>query len=431
MRNRIFSWTILLVFLAAMSPLLVLHSPPEVSATGGPLAAFTYNPCVMCAVVGDLVFFNGNWSISQQGDIVSYAWDFGDGTQLKTTSSSTSHDYALPGSGMWQVTLTVQDSTGQTDTISQSVVFNVHPEFTFQPRKPSAGQPVTFNASSSQIYNPSSILLFEWTFGDGGSGSGKQVVHSYTAAGLYRISLTLETSQGNAQTSKTIAVTPPTTGQNMILRSTFGIAYYNNSGQLTVQPASLFVNMTVKGSNSTGTIFNINSGQIIIGPSPTLAVERNFTATSGQAFQSSNGRLTVTAQMIEVYPCQQQQPPCMVPNVIYQLYLTGPSRTVSTSSNFAFFTRLFGFLYNSQTKIGLFFVAGIAPGDLDEDRRVNVSDLVVVAHNIGQDTLRSSMKEASVSPSGYSSEYYADVNGDGVVNIVDFVLVASSFGASY
>src|SRR2546427_10261336 len=178
MRNRIFSWTILLVFLAAMSPLLVLHSPPEVSATGGPLAAFTYNPCVMCAVVGDLVFFNGNWSISPQGGIVSYAWDFGDGTPLfKTTSSSTSHDYTLPDSGMWQVTLTVQDSTGQTDTISQSVVFNVHPEFTFQPRKPSAGQTVTFNASNSHISNPSSILLFERAFGDRRSGSRKQGVH--------------------------------------------------------------------------------------------------------------------------------------------------------------------------------------------------------------------------------------------------------------
>jgi len=389
-------------------------------------------------VVGDLIFFNGNWSISPNGPITSYTWDFGDGTPLvKTTAPSTSHDYNLPGSGMWQVTLTVQDTTGQTDSISQPVMFNVHPDFTFQPQKPAVGQQVEFNASSSQIFLSTSLLAFQWSFGDGASGSGRLVVHTYTAAGLDRVSLTIQTSQGNAQISKTLTVggspPPPPPPLSVILRSVFGIAFYNSSGKIIIQPASLFLNMTVKGTNSTGTIFNISAGQITIGPSSTLAVQRNFTVTSGQAFQSNSGRLTITAVMAEIYSCQMQQPPCLVPSPIYQLFLTGPSRLVSSPTNdsLAFFTRLFGFLYNSQTRIGLSFVVGIAPGDLDEDGRVDISDLAIVASSFGADTTRTSMTAPNTSSMGYSNAYYADVDGDGRVDIGDMAIVARSFGQTY
>ena len=409
------------------------HNLPTTTAAGGPLAAFTYNPCVMCAVVGDLVFFNGNWSISPSGSISSYIWDFGDGTPLyKTTSPSASHDYTLPGSGIWTVTLLVQDSLGQTDSVSQSVVFNIHPDFTYQPSKPAAGDLVSFDASSTQNFSTTSLSGFGWLFGDGTTGSGKLVTHSYTAAGLYRIILTVQTSQANAQVSETIIVGgSSTSGQNIILRSLFGIAYYNTTnGQITIQPATLFLNMTVIGTNSTGREFNINSGKITIGPSPTLAPVRNFTSTSGQAFQSNTGRLTVTAQMIEVISCQQYQPPCTVPNAIYKLFLTGPSRFVCLNFNCEFFTRLFGFLYNSQTKIGLFFIVGQAPGDVDEDGRVNISDLTVVGSNFGRNNLQTVMSQPCDSPN-YPASYYVITDETGIVSIVTLTIVASNFGTAY
>src|SRR5713101_4187975 len=57
----------------------------------GLLAAFTYNPCVMCAVPGDFVFFNANWS-SPLGRIATFAWDFGDGSAVvKTTNAAIGH----------------------------------------------------------------------------------------------------------------------------------------------------------------------------------------------------------------------------------------------------------------------------------------------------------------------------------------------------
>ena len=53
------------------------------------------------------------------------------------------------------------------------------------------------------------------------------------------------------------------------------------------------------------------------------------------------------------------------------------------------------------------------PEDVNQDGRVNIADLVVVAHSIG--TL------AAENPR-------ADVNGDGVINILDLTLVAGAFG---
>src|SRR2546426_6131517 len=205
-------------------------------------------------------------------------------------------------------------------------------------------------------------------------------------------------------TSRSLSTTLPT-GLKIIVRSVFGLAFYNSSGKITIQPASLFLNMTAKGSNFTGIIFSIDSGRISIGPSPIVSVPRVFTVVSGQAFLAYYGRLTIQAQMTEAGLTP-------VPNNLYQLYLTGPSRLVSPTSqnnSWALFTRLFGFLYNTA-RIGLFFVVGISSGDLNEDGRVDISDMAMISSSFGADTIQASLSAPSASNTGYSNTYYVDVN---------------------
>jgi len=185
---------------------LSLVSLPKSHGASSPLAAFTYEPCVACAIPGNAVFFNGNWSTSTSS-IVSYTWDFGDGSSpVKTNSSSVTHVYG--GSpNQWIVTLKIQDSVGQTDTTSQLVLFHAVPRFTFQPTNPGAGRSIVFNASTSISYNTTNpIKGYEWSFGDGTSGSGVVIKHSYSAQGSYRILLTLVTLSGNPSASKTLTV---------------------------------------------------------------------------------------------------------------------------------------------------------------------------------------------------------------------------------
>jgi len=182
--------------------------PFKTSASSDPLAAFTYESCVACVPPGDLVSFNGNWSTGST-PIVSYVWDFGDGSSpVKTSSPMTSHLYGGL-SEKWQVTLTVQDSAGLTDTTSQLVLFETVPRYSFQPTNPVAGQQITFNASDSISYNSTNpIKDYDWSFGDGTSGAGVIVTHSYSTEASYRIVLTLLTSYGDPSVSKTLTVGP-------------------------------------------------------------------------------------------------------------------------------------------------------------------------------------------------------------------------------
>jgi PKD repeat protein len=73
--------------------------------------------------------FDGSESIDHEGTIVSYAWDFGDGTTA--TGVTATHTYDAPG--IYLVTLTVTDNASNTDTETTWVFIN---EENQPPRKP-------------------------------------------------------------------------------------------------------------------------------------------------------------------------------------------------------------------------------------------------------------------------------------------------------
>lgn len=68
---------------------------------------------------------------------------------------------------------------------------------------------VDFDASSS--HDPDGIIVkYEWSFGDGSSGSGGSTSHTYTTSGTYTIELKVTDHKGKAATkSETITVLPP------------------------------------------------------------------------------------------------------------------------------------------------------------------------------------------------------------------------------
>ena len=58
---------------------------------------------------------------------------------------------------------------------------NLQAIFTVSPSAPTEDSTVLFDASASVPANPSStIVSYQWDFGDGGTGSGKQVTHKFT-----------------------------------------------------------------------------------------------------------------------------------------------------------------------------------------------------------------------------------------------------------
>ena len=82
---------------------------------------------------GVMLSFDGSSSSDSDGELVEYAWDFGDGSDA-ATGATIEHAFAAPGT--FSVTLTVTDNDDATDSDSVTVLIdadNPLPEFTFDP----------------------------------------------------------------------------------------------------------------------------------------------------------------------------------------------------------------------------------------------------------------------------------------------------------
>lgn len=95
----------------------VINNRPPKADISGPISG----------LVGETLSFSGAGSTDSDGQIVSYAWDFGDGT----TGSGVSVSHAYNAAGSYLVTLTVTDDgqgTGQIVAQAQVAAAGVSPQ---------------------------------------------------------------------------------------------------------------------------------------------------------------------------------------------------------------------------------------------------------------------------------------------------------------
>lgn len=147
------------------------------------------------------VKFSGNGSTDNIG-ITSYTWTFVDATSKTLTGISPTYTFNIPGE--YTVTLTVKDAKGNSgsDTLTVTVLDTTKPDIEAGENKAAtAGEVVTFVAGSTST----DVANYVWDFGDGTSGTGKNVTHTYAAAGDYTATLTITDQAGNANTD-TLAV---------------------------------------------------------------------------------------------------------------------------------------------------------------------------------------------------------------------------------
>jgi PKD repeat protein len=119
-------------------------------------------------------------------------WSFGDG--MTSTQASPTHTYTSPGA--YTVTLMISGTVG-TDTMTRSNYVNVYEPidagFIASPRQGAPPLTVQFTDTSS---GPAGT--WAWTFGDGKTSSLRHPAHTYTAVGLYTVSLEVQASGGSA-----------------------------------------------------------------------------------------------------------------------------------------------------------------------------------------------------------------------------------------
>lgn len=166
-----------------------------------PTASFTWTPSK--PTILDTVNFVDT-SEDVDGSIVSWIWNFGDGTN--STDRNPPHKYSDKGN--YTVTLTVSDNDGASNTLSKTVtIYNIPPtaSFMFSPSEPMVGVDVQFTDESTDPEGKLTSWL--WNFGDGYTSTTRNPTHKYQSEGAYNVTLSVTDDEGETNTiSKTITI---------------------------------------------------------------------------------------------------------------------------------------------------------------------------------------------------------------------------------
>lgn len=143
------------------------------------------------------VNFDASASGDSDGTIVAYGWDFGDGSS--GNGQTVAHSYTTPG--VYLATLTVRDDDAATKLSTAHIIrvlpANQAPTAAFSVDTDSGTTPLTVNFDASgSTDTDGSIVSYAWDFGDGDSGVGQQVSHTYTSDGSYTATLTVTDNAG-------------------------------------------------------------------------------------------------------------------------------------------------------------------------------------------------------------------------------------------
>ena len=172
-------------------------------ANQAPTASFTATPSTGAAPLA--VAFDANASTDPDGTIVSYAWDFGDGTT--GTGVTANHTYATVGAFTAQLIVTDDSTTSDTFTVDIAVnALNVAPTASFT-ATPNAGAPplaVAFDANASTDPD-GTIVSYAWDFGDGTTGTGVTANHTYATVGAFTAQL-IVTDDSSASDTFTVDI---------------------------------------------------------------------------------------------------------------------------------------------------------------------------------------------------------------------------------
>jgi PKD repeat protein len=183
---------------------------------------------------GDTVSFDASAST---GSPTSYTWNFGDSSQA--TGKTATHAYALAGSYVVQLTVGAP-ATGcpfapcvASSTATQTIVVQGTPPpppvsaaFTtsatctnvggFDLCQAQAGQAVTLTATTTNADS------YQWSFGDGTTGSAAAVTHTWSKAGSYFVTLAVTKGASSDTKNRSFTVTgsappPPPTVKEVVL----------------------------------------------------------------------------------------------------------------------------------------------------------------------------------------------------------------------
>ena len=154
--------------------------------------------------------FDASASKDPDGGIVSYDWDFGDGT--KASGIEVAHTYEKPGN--YTAKLVVRDEADlPNSSASDEVAVTVNPA-----PAPAIAGPDVACVDEQATWQPGGTAdpagdSYKWTFGDGVTATAKEAGHAYKKPGWYSLALFADDGKGLAnskqESTKVVHVNQP------------------------------------------------------------------------------------------------------------------------------------------------------------------------------------------------------------------------------
>jgi PKD repeat protein len=150
------------------------------------------------------VGFTGSTSSDPDGSIVSYSWNFGNGSS--STATNPSCTYTTAGTYIAVLTVTDNDALSSSAsvaiTVTAPVASNLPPIAKASANVTSGTAPLAIVFSSEGSSDPDgTISSYKWTFGDGTTSSQASPSKSYSSSGSFTAVLTVTDNSGATATS--------------------------------------------------------------------------------------------------------------------------------------------------------------------------------------------------------------------------------------
>lgn len=263
-----------------------------------PEAAFSFS-------ANDLsVVLDASASSDPESEVLSYNWDFGDGSSGSGVSPT--HLYAV--SGTYTIALSVSDGTNTTLLEKDVTVLTPGPN-----RAPTAAFSATVSGLVAVLDGTSSSdpdgdnLTFQWEFGDNGSDTGVSVSHTYGTEGDFIVTLTVSDGELTDVISQTLSVSdviPP--GQHVANPFLGATAYLNPD-------YSALIDSSIALESDAAVIAKMQA----VKSRPTAVWLDRIDAIFGGAVNS--GRLSLEGHLLEALQQKQSGVPITVSIVVYNL----------------------------------------------------------------------------------------------------------------
>jgi PKD repeat protein len=167
--------------------------PQTILVNAPPAADAAWYPAV--PQVDEIVRFDAGGSVDVDGQVMNWAWDFGDGATEDDTGTPL-HAYGDPGH--YTLSLEIIDNWGGHDSLTREIRVNAPPVAQFAATPTGAivqGGQVAFDAAASRDLD-GALAALTWDYGDGEVDAGAQVAHTFLCPGSFPVVLEVVDDDG-------------------------------------------------------------------------------------------------------------------------------------------------------------------------------------------------------------------------------------------